>query len=177
MKKRTQKGAALIIVLVMLTVLLFGALSMARLNETSTLIAGNVAFKDSAMQASEVGISEAFASMGTIVDEEQNQDAWYFASLQGDDASGLPFNVDWTKVPNVKVGAFDVHYVVERQCTGPMPVQDTNASCVIKPVATVSSAKAGLESLESAASKQFRFTVFVSGPKNTKSYVQSMVVR
>lgn len=177
MKKGTQRGASLIIVLVMLTVLLFGALSMARLNETSILIAGNVAFKDSAMQASEVGISEAFVSIDSIIDEEKNQDAWYFASLQGDDASGLPLNMDWTKVPNVKVGAFDVRYVVERQCTGPMPVQDIFANCVIKPVATVSSAKAGLESLESTASKQFRITVFVSGPKNTQSFVQSMVER
>jgi Tfp pilus assembly protein PilX len=177
MNSQHQKGASLIIVLVMLTVLLLGALSMARLNETSSLIAGNVAFKDTAMQASEVGISEAFASVSTIVDEERNQDAWYFASMQGDDSTGLPINVDWEKVPAVKVGEYDVRYVVERQCTGLMPVQDIKANCVIKPISTVASAKAGFESFESPASKQFRITVFVAGPKNTKSYVQSMVVR
>jgi Tfp pilus assembly protein PilX len=174
---QNQKGASLIIVLVMLTVLLLGALSMARLNETSTLIAGNVAFKDSAMQASEVGISEAFANLSTIVDEEQNQDGWYFASMQGDDPSGLPSSVDWTKAAAVKVGTFDVRYVIERQCTGPSPILDINSKCVIKPIATVASAKAGQESFESAASKQYRITVFVSGSKNTQSYVQTMVVR
>lgn len=177
MNKTTQKGASLIIVLVMLTVLLLGALSMARLNDASALIAGNVAFKDSAMQASEVGISEAFNGMTSITDEDQDQGGWYFASLQGDDASGLPTSVDWAKAADIKVGAFDVHYVVERQCTGTLPVQDINAQCVIKRIATTGSAKAGLETLETAASKQFRITVFVSGPKNTKSHVQSMVVR
>jgi Tfp pilus assembly protein PilX len=177
MNKTSQKGASLIIVLVMLTILLLGALSMARLQEASTLIAGNVAFKDSAIQASEVGISEAFTSIGTIADEEQNQGGWYFASLQGDDSTGIPASVDWATSPDIKVGAFDVHYVVERQCTGSMPVVDLNAQCVIKRIATTSSAKAGVESLEPAASKQFRITVFVSGPKNTKLYVQSLVVR
>ena len=177
MNKTTQKGASLIIVLVMLTVLLLGALSMARLNEASTLIAGNIAFKDSAMQASEVGISEAFNVLPTIIDEEQDQGNWYYATLVGDDAAGLPSSVDWTQTAIVKVGAFDVHYIVERQCTGTAPVVDINAQCVIKRTPTTSSAKAGLETLETAASKQYRITVFVSGPKNTKSFVQTMVVR
>lgn len=177
MNKTSQKGASLIIVLVMLTVLLLGALSMARLNEASTLIAGNIAFKDSAMQASEVGISEAFSALTTIVDEEQNLGNWYYATLLGDDPSGLPTSVDWTQTATVKVGAFDVHYIVERQCTGTAPVLDIKAQCVIKRIPTIASAKAGLETLETAASKQYRITVFVSGPKNTKAFVQSMVVR
>lgn len=177
MNKSTQKGASLIIVLVMLTVLLLGALSMARLNETSTLIAGNIAFKGSAIQASEVGISEAFSALTAITNEEQNQGHWYFPTILGDDASGLPSSVDWTQSSALKVGPFDVHYIVERQCTGTAPVLDINAQCVIKRIPTTASAKAGLEALDTAASKQYRITVFVSGPKNTNTFVQSMVVR
>jgi Tfp pilus assembly protein PilX len=84
-----QKGASLTIVLVMLTVLLLGALSMYKFNEANTLIAGNVAFKDAAQQASEVGISEAFEALTTIADEEQSQGNWYYATIQGDDKAGF----------------------------------------------------------------------------------------
>lgn len=177
MKGSKQQGASLIIVLVMLTVLLFGALSLARLNETSTLIAGNIAFKDGGLQASEVGLSEAFNAIKTITNEEQDQPNWYFATLEGDDSSGIPKGIDWAKTPIVKVGAFDVHYVVERQCAGVLPVQDINAQCVIKRIPMTASAKASFESLETAASKQFRITVFVTGPKNSKTFIQSLVVR
>ena len=177
MTPRTQRGASLIIVLVVLTVLLLGAVSMARLNETSNLIAGNIAFKDSALQASEIGISEAFANLDTIADDETNQDGWYYASMQGDDATGLPADVDWKAAAHNAVGSFTVSYVVERQCVGPTPVLDLNAQCVIKKLPTTQSAKAGMESTETAAAKQYRITVFVTGPKNTTTYVQTMVVR
>lgn len=177
MKKTTQQGASLIIVLVILTVLLLGALSLARLNETNALIAGNIAFKDAGLQASEVGVSEAFIAITSLINDEQDQPNWYFATLQGDDASGIPKTVDWTLAPSVQVGAFDVRYVVERQCSGVVPVQDINAQCVIKRIPTTASAKASFESLETAASKQFRITVYVQGPKNTKTFVQSLVVR
>jgi len=175
--KRNVRGASLIIVLVVLAVLLLGAVSMARLNETTTQIAGNVAFKDSAVQASEIGVSNAFANLANITDEEMNQDGWYFATLKGDDATGLPINVDWTSAAKEDVGSFKVSYIVERQCLGPTPVLDINAQCVIKKLPSVNSAKVGMESIEMAAAKQYRITVFVSGPKSTKSYVQTMVVR
>lgn len=179
MNKHTQHGASLIIVLVMLTVLLLGALSMFRFTEANTLIAGNIAFKDAAQQASEVGISEAIEALSTLADEEQNQGNWYYATLQGDDAAGLPANIDWAGARKLPVGHFDVHYVVERQCTGPTPVADVNSHCLIQSGggSSATSAKAGLETLEAPPAKFYRITVFVSGPKNTQSFVQSMVVR
>jgi len=177
--KRNVRGASLIIVLVVLAVLLLGAVSMARLNDTTTQIAGNVAYKDTAVQASEIGVSNAFANLANITDEETSQDGWYLATLKGDDATGLPIDVDWTLAAKEVVGSFTVRYIVERQCVGPTPVLDINAQCVIKKLKlpSVNSAKAGMESIEMAAAKQYRITVFVSGPKFTKSYVQTMVVR
>jgi type IV pilus assembly protein PilX len=177
MSRRNQKGASLIIVLVVLMILLLGALSMARVNETTSLIAGNIAFKDSSMQASEVGVSEAFAQLATIADDEQNQGGWYFATIQGDDAAGLPAGMDWTGATSTSVGPFKVRYVVERQCAGATPIADMNAQCLIKKLPSTGSAKVGMESLEQAASKQYRITAFVTGPKNTQTYVQTMVVR
>lgn len=176
MNKRSQQGASLLIVLVMLMVLLLGALSMARLNESTSMIVGNIAFKDASVQASEVGISEAFAKLMTVENLEQDQGGWYFATSQGDDAAGLPVGPDWTQAGNLHVGKFEVRYLVERLCTGVLPIQDLNAQCVIKKLATAGSAKAALETLETPAARQYRITVFVTGPKNTKTHVQTMVV-
>lgn len=177
MNKQSQQGASLLIVLVILMVLLLGALSMARLTETSTSISGNIAFKDSSIQASEIGVSEAFARLRTVTDLEQDLDGWYFASIKGDDSTGLPLNVDYSKVAQVSSGSFTVSYIVERMCTGTTPILDLNAQCVIKKLPTTGSAKAGMEALETAAAKEYRITVLVTGPKNTKTYVQTMVVR
>lgn len=177
MNRSTQMGASLIIVLVVLAILLLGTMSMARLNESSNLIAGNIAFKDASRQASEVGISQAFEALASVADEEQDQGHWYYATMHGDDATGLPQGVDWSRAAQLTVGSFTVRYVIERQCTGPAPITDLNAQCVIRKRNVATSAKAGLESLESASSKQYRITVFVNGPKRTQTYVQTMVVR
>lgn len=177
MNRHAQMGASLIIVLVVLSILLLGAMSMAKLNESSTLIAGNIAFKDASRQASEVGISQAFEALVTVADEEQDLGHWYYATLRGDDATGLPQGVDWSRAAQLTVGSFTVHYVIERQCTGPAPITDINAQCVIRKQNVAASAKAGLEALEAASSKQYRITVYVSGPKRTQTYVQTMVVR
>lgn len=176
MNKKTQQGASLLIVLVMLMVLLLGALSMAQLTQTSTLISGNIAVKDSSIQASEVGVSNAFARLQTVPDLEQDLEGWYFASTKGDDATGLPLDVDYTKASQVSVGSFNVSYIVERLCSGTTPIQDINAQCVIKQLPSTGSAKAGMESLDNPAAKEYRITVQVTGPKNTKTHVQTMVV-
>ena len=177
MSHSKQTGASLIIVLVVLMILLLGALSMARVNESTTLIAGNIAFKNSSMQASESGIAEAFARLATVVDDDTDQDGWYFATLRGDDAAGLPSGLNWKNAAKVTVGPFTASYVIERQCIGTTPVTDMNAQCLIRKLPSIGSAKAGMEAFDMAVSKQYRITTFVTGPKDTNTFVQTMVVR
>lgn len=48
-RPRRQQGVTLIVVLVLLLVMLLGGLSMARMSEVGTLVAGNVSFKERAV--------------------------------------------------------------------------------------------------------------------------------
>ena len=174
---RQQRGSSLLVVLVLLTVLLVGALSMARMTESSTLIAGNISTKNGAMQASEVGVTEAFIAIQAIANVEANVGTWYFASQQADDAAGMPAGIDWTKAPTQAVGQFQVAYVVDRLCTAPLPVTNPNAQCVLKKMPAAGSAKAGIEALDSPAATEYRVTVSVTGPKSTQTFVQALAFR
>lgn len=170
--KSRQSGASLIIVLAMLAMLLLGSLALARVTETSTFVSGNIATKTAALQASEVGLSEAFAKLKTLTANDTDQGTWYFATRQDPDpglgTSGVLTATTQTKV----VGQYTVAYVIERLCTV-KPVTDEDNQCFMKRIETSSSSKAGAELLESPAAIQYRLTVSVMGPKGTRSFVQA----
>jgi type IV pilus assembly protein PilX len=178
--KKHQAGASLFIVLVLLAVMAVAALSLSRATMTSTTVAGNMSFKAAAMQASEAGLSEAFAQLQALAatDVDATKGTWYYPSPQATDAAGLPSGVTWSSVPSVTVpGGYTASYVVERLCTGTFPVADITTQCVVKRVAASGSAKAGTEQMDSPAAVQYRTTVYVQGPKGTNTFVQSMATK
>ena len=177
MTRRRQRGASLLLVLVLLAVTMLGGLAMARMTEAATLIAGNVTFKDSAAQASEVGINEAFERVRALTTLEQGQTGWYFPTKMAEDAAGLPQGLDWSAAPQVQVGSYQVRYVVERLCQGPLPVVDMPRQCVVQRLPQTGSAKAGAEALAAPSVSQYRITVSVAGPKETQVFAQVSVVR
>ena len=52
-QRRAQKGVTIVVTLILLVVMLMGGLALARLTEVSTLAAGNAAYHEAAVQASE----------------------------------------------------------------------------------------------------------------------------
>jgi type IV pilus assembly protein PilX len=173
-----QRGASLLIVLILLAVLLLGGLSMARVDADSTLIAGNTAWRDAALQASEVGLSDAYAQIQALTTEEADQPAaGYFATRRAvDPAAGI----DWSAMPSTAVGPYTVRRVVERLCEGPLPLADPARQCVVAavPSGLETSGKACSEGIDtSLAGKQYRVTVSVTGPRNTLVFVQGAVIR
>jgi Tfp pilus assembly protein PilX len=178
--RRGQRGASLLMVVILLAVLALAALSFARVNQTSALVAGNLSYKTAAMQASEVGLSEAFAQLQALGagSLEAANNSWYYPTSQALDVAGLPTNVNWATAPKVTVsGGYTVSYVVERMCTGALPVTDVGSQCFVKRLPAGGSAKAGVEQMDAPAVIQFRMTVFVQGPKGTQTYVQSLATR
>ena len=177
--QRKQSGVSLIVVLVLLAVMLLGVTSIARLGEAFALVAGNVASKDAALQASEIGVSDAYAALQALSTPDSADPAWYIPTYAraGDDVNGLPKAVNWTSsVLNKKsVGAYTVRYVVERFCTA-APVTDINNQCMVKLGYSGDSSKAGVELIQSTPGIQYRITVHVSGPKDLSSFVQALVV-
>jgi len=177
MKRRDERGVTMLVVLVLLSVMLLGGLAFAKLTEVSTLASGNTAFREASLQASEVGLNEVYAKVrDEIADENTAIADWYWPSAQVIDANGIP-QVDFDAAPSITVGAYTVHYVAERLCT----VADVTVplrECLVKqePQETASRA-GGKEALDPPNSTQYRVTIRVTGPKETQTWVQSLVTK
>lgn len=172
-----QRGAlTLVVVLVMLLVLLFGALAFGRITESGTLVAGNVALQERTLQASELGVNTAFAQLKTLPGEDADAGAWYFATPRTADADGLPSGVAWDRAPAIDADGFEVRYVVERLCTT-TPVTDAMRQCLVKRQEVMQSRKAGSDAYDPPTGREFRVTVRVSGPRGSQSFVQALLTK
>ncbi len=165
----------MVVVLVLLTVMLLGGMALARMTEVGTLAAGNAAFRETSLQASEVGVNTAFAAVQALVDENTSAGNWYYATTQAQDANGVP-TVDFDLAPELVVGAYRVRYVVDRVCTGAMPVTEPLRQCLVKQVPQIESAT-NKEKPDPPTARQFRITVRVMGPKDTQAWVQALITK
>lgn len=168
--KRRERGMTMVVVLVLLTVMLLGGLALARMTEVGTLAAGNSAYREASIQASEIGTNTAFAALTALADENANSGSWYFAQTQPVDALGLP-NVDFDAAPEVVVGAYRMNYVVDRICNGAMPVTQPLRQCLVRQIPQIESAT-DREKPDPPTARQFRITIRVTGPKATRAWVQ-----
>lgn len=176
MKTRDQeRGVTMVVVLVLLTVMLLGGMALARMTEVGTLAAGNAAFRETSLQASEVGVNTAFAAMQALTDENSNNGNWYFSTQQNQDADGVP-TVNFDAAPQIVIGAYRLNYVVDRICTGAMPVTEPLRQCLLKQVPQLESAS-NRERLDPPTARQFRITVRVLGPKDTQTWVQALATK
>ncbi len=174
--RRPRRGVTMLMVLLLLSVMLLGGLALARITEIGSLASGNSAYREASLQASEVGVNTAYAAVKTLAAEEANAGNWYWASIQAVDGSGLP-NVAWATAPEVVVGSYSVRYVVERMCSQ-ANVTDTLRQCLVKQIPqTPESQVYGKDALDPPNSRQFRITVRVLGPKDTQTWVQSLVTK
>ena len=173
--RRAQRGVTMIIVLVLMTVMLLGGMALARMTEVGTLASGNAAFREASLQASEVGVNTAYAALVALANENDNVGSWYYATAQAQDASGVPV-VDFDAAPEVLLGAYSVRYVVDRICTGALPVVDPLRQCLVKQVAQLESST-DREKPDPPTARQYRITVRVNGPKGTQAWVQALVTK
>lgn len=172
---RRQRGVTMIIVLILMSVMLLGGIALSRMTEIGTLASGNSAFREASLQASEIGVNSAYAAIKTLADENSNSGSWYFATTLAQDGNGIP-NATWTSAPEVAVGAYSVRYIVDRICTGVMPVTEPLRQCLVKQVPQLESAT-DRERLDPPTARQFRITVRVTGPKDTQAWVQSLITK
>jgi Tfp pilus assembly protein PilX len=174
--RRSEQGVTILVVLVMLSVMLLGGLALARLTEISTLASGNSSYREGSLQASEVGLNEAFKAVRAAgFNEESNAGTWYWATQQSTDTQGVP-SVSFDAAPEVVVGKYSVRYVVDRLCTT-APVTNTLLQCLVKQVPQTESSKVGEESVDPPNSRQFRVTVRVTGPKDTQTWIQGLLTK
>lgn len=174
--QQPRRGVTMLMVLLLLSVMLIGGLALARITEIGTLATGNNAYRDASLQASELGLNTAYAAVRALPNENANAGTWYWATIQpAEAATGLPI-VNWNNAPEVVAGNYNVRYVVERMCDTAV-ITDTLRQCLVRHAPQIDSSKFGQEPLDPPNSRQFRITVRVTGPKDTQTWVQSLVTK
>lgn len=186
---RRQGGAILIIALIVLAAMTLAGIAIMRSVDTSNLIAGNLAFRQSALQASDTGIEQAYQWLlgNRPVLVNSNPAVGYFSSQPG------VFNVNdpttWAGMPTVgpDAGGNTVSYLIHRMCTCPdTPYNGSCAGvanqCALTTPSTAAPPPGAGDSFTIGAPGYlqdpmvyYRITVRTVGPRNTTSFVQAMV--
>lgn len=190
---RRQQGVVLFIALIALVAMTLAAIGLVRSHETGSMIAGNVAFKESTIQNADTAIESAIAAMTVFLPVSQEQDIanQYFATVQPDNALGVPTTINWDNIPcrdsagaavacnSLSQGAYRIQYVVDRLCQGPpittLPITDIEKYCVTDGATGGGSKKAGMTSFTGKGFVYYRITTRTQGPRNTASLVQAVV--
>lgn len=204
MAQRTnaQSGASLLVTLGALILLAVSAVAILRSVDTSTLLAGNLAFRQSAVVATDQGVEAARAFVRSLPAAELNNPANsakpvaatsaypYWSIWQ---AAFDPETYDWDNQAGVlaaDVQGNSVRYVVHRMCefntfglaeeTGSFLNPANNCIRVVSSSGCVNSAQAGSYDQASfqcnaAGGVYYRATVRARGPRGTTSYVQVML--
>ena len=175
-RRNGQRGMALLVVLILLTVMVLGTLAFTRLSAIGVLVAGNAADKDGSLQASESGVNAAYLAVQALANDNSNYGGWYFATAQASDGDGLPSGVEWSNGPaSADLNGYSVRYVVERLCSV-AKVADPARECVIKQADVIRSAKPG-ELIDPPMGMLYRITVRSTGRKGTATFVQVLMTR
>ena len=191
---RRERGVVLFIVLIVLVAMMLASAGLMRAVDTSTVIAGNFAFKQATVQAVDAGIEAAYNSTflrystprpatglsasATTVNHQ------YFATMRVLGGDGTPIGVTWASAPAVDLRGTNgnlVQYVVERMCSptgaGAEPDSDVDlvSFCVTEPGDAPPCVRAPCAPWSSAQKVNYRVTIRVAGPRNTVTMAQTVI--
>lgn len=197
-----QRGVVLFFALIALVAMSLAAVALIRSVDTSTLIAGNLAFKQAATTSGDAGIENAIAWLAateaantvknvltdtthTFNITDLNTNPGYHSSA--DPALNLTADATWDGVNNVVVGTDGsgntISYIIQRMCRTPN-VAIQNADCLFSSAVEDKNGKTiplpqdicfGAGCPVAGQTPQVRITTRTTGPKNTVSYLQAFV--
>jgi type IV pilus assembly protein PilX len=181
---RTQRGVVLFIALIVLVAMTLAGLAMFRSVGTGIIVAGNLTFKQAATVAGDRGLEAGRNWLVTqAVDVLQtNVLPGYYSNW---DSAFDPTTFAWNDANTIRVTSDDgagneVRYVIHRLCLQPnVTVNAPGQQCVT----LLSSGQGGSKGggaygnlpLSNTIQAYYRVTVRTVGPKNTTSYVQSVM--
>lgn len=188
-----QHGVVLFIALIALVVMSLAAVALIRSVDTNTIIAGNLAFRQSATTSADSGLETALAWLSTNpagldTDSAANAALGYYATTAK--SPTVAADIAWNDadsalatgigiVAGTDASGNTIRYVIQRMCKSAGAA--TAADCLFgAPVAGTSSQ--GVKTATQAGaitavgdSLMYRVTARVIGPKNTISYIQAFV--
>ena len=186
---RQQRGAVLFIALIVLVAMTLAGIAIMRSVDTTTLIAGNIAFKQGTIQSSDNGIEGAYqwllANRPALASTSAAQ-GYYSAraDLNWNDAGS------WANAVSAGTDAAGntISYVIHRMCNcadtgynGNCATGEANqcaldiATGAAPPPAQGDSFTVGAAGYLQDPKVFYRVTVRAQGPRNTTSFVQAMV--
>jgi Tfp pilus assembly protein PilX len=195
LRRSNERGIVLILALIVLAAMTLAGIGLTRSVFTTNRIAGNLAFQQSATHAADAGVENAIAWLeqtraADVTRLYANQlpgglNLGYFASRQ-DPAAGQSWEQFWNAVmvPSNRInvlpaaiGGNTVSFVIQRLCNA-VGDPSTGIGCDASPTVVGSEGGgrgAGVPPISIPSQRYYRITVRVAGPRNTVSYVQSIV--
>jgi len=177
-----QQGLVLFIALIVLVAMTLAGIALLRQAGAGLGIIGNLAFKENATTAADLGIEAARAWLSAPTNINQlvtdSASSGYYSSW---DPTFNPLTFNWTDATSaaaINDGAGnDVRYVIHRLCgVANAVLTAANQTCVTVSVEGKDSTKVvGKAGIADALQPYYRLTARAAGPRNTISYVQVLM--
>ena len=187
-----QRGVVLLIALIVLVAMTLAGIALVRSVDTTNLIAGNLSFKQAATHSGDTSLEAAIAWLeanngGTTLWADNIPNGYVATRL--DPAANLIPKQTWDQfwaavlagraitLPTDAAGN-TASYSIQRMCNGTGDPTSPTRDCSVSPVVTISSANsltAGSIALQYSSQVYYRITSRVVGPRNTVSYVQTII--
>ncbi|WP_051293549.1 pilus assembly PilX family protein [Pseudoduganella violaceinigra] len=201
--KALQQGVVLPITLIVLVAMTLAGIAVMRSLDTASVIAGNMAFKQSATASGDFGVEAAITWLAAqnknkanplYIDGANATGTGYYATRQdtldmtGNNTAGSTDNMDWDNAARARTLPADsagnvVSYVIHRMCNN-AGTPDA-VSCSMEQTSRSGSSKGIVRQMmtyqpnawtELANRVYYRVTARITGPRNTTSYVQVVVL-
>lgn len=186
-RRARQRGIVMLITLIAMVVLMIGAVALVRSFDTSSILAGNLAFRRDLTNQGERGIALARAAftggaLSTEAARNSDQSSANYSSIKLEtNEQGIPkllvkdslFSSAGMSVADTtdSTQGITVRYVVDRQCTGQGPPDDS--SCVVTTGSADPSGSNWLPKPGGESRPVYRVSVRVTGPRNTQAFFQT----
>jgi type IV pilus assembly protein PilX len=186
-----QSGVVLMVTLIVLVAMTLAVIALVRSADTTNIIAGNLAFQQAATNSGDLGTEAAVQwlelnNTGTYLHSNHNSagDQLGYTATRQDPAPGQSWEAFWTVVLSnqsttlaTDAAGNTVSYAIQRMCrfTG---APSAGAGCAVSSAAAVTvgnSEDAGTVVLQYSNQIFYRITSRVAGPRNTVSFVQTIV--
>jgi Tfp pilus assembly protein PilX len=183
-----QRGVVLFIALIVLVAMSLTGIALIRSVDTSVQVAGNIAFRQVTRVAADTGVEAARnflnAQTADYLFTDHTGSAYYSTmqsslDLTGTDPLRTDFNWNTAASAGTDANGNTIQYVIHRMCdTSGNPA---NVNCVRSTAGSgggtpAGELKYGTGVLPGTPQVLYRVTTRITGPRNTQSFVQVMII-
>ena len=185
---QTQRGVILVIALIVLVAMTLVAIGTMRSVDTSSVVAGNLAFKQSTLGGTDIAVETAYQwlmtnAAGATLQSDHPAQGYYSSQGAEPDWSA---DSSWAGALCMNSCAADANgnaawFIIQRMCTQPNQAYNSATnSCAQSdgggggPLNN-NSAGFGANKFSGVASLYYRVTARVTGPRNSVSIVQAII--